>query len=634
MKNAALAYAQQGRRVIPLHGPKSGGKSPGKRPIPDGWQHLSVPTEKQINAWWRLHPSANIGWIMGGPDRLICLDADGPEGLAKIESWGLPETLRAQSGSGKGGHWILKVPAHQDIARILNRRVFPDLDVKCEDGQIAVAPSIHPSGGRYVWINDAPIADLPDHVYNAIAAPEVTPAASERSDWPERPEPLAERLVAAVELAETLPPAVEGGDPDGKLGHDRLFAAATEIYWGCALPKENAFRVLEQIYNPRCTPPWEGRELVQQFNHKLNQVEAKATQPWGYVLLERDFAKGLESAFATPEAPEADKAEAKSAGIKWISDAQIFAPLPPVVWCVPGLEICAGRPTMLAGYGFSGKTMSAQALLLAYAAGHPVWNKFASSGGVARHFDHEQGHHATLKRYQRLAIGHQIPQDALRGRLAVACFPDIHLNQAKAREAYLRECEGVGLVLIDALRGATPGVDENDSDIRRYIDVLSAVSDVTGTAFILIHHSGKGEGDHAGVRGSSAIFDGCGCVFELKAKEGAASLVTQIKGPAEAEGGRMAPFGLEISDVQVDNNPKAGVRAVFVEPAAPVDKYDAQVNRVLDYVSKAPGSTTTKIYENVKPGIGKSTVENILTSLDGHQVSKKTINGFEGWFLV
>ncbi len=127
----------------------------------------------------------------------------------------------------------------------------------------------------------------------------------------------------------------------------------------------------------------------------------------------------------------------------------------------------------------------------------------------------------------------------------------------------------IAVSVIDSLRAVTPGIDENDARMRDYTDVLSKVSETTGTAFQLIHHSGKGDGDRAGVRGSSAIFDSCGCVFELKGEPESPTQVRQIKGPAEAEGGRVLAFQFMIEDVQVDNNPKAGVRVVYqaLDPA-------------------------------------------------------------------
>src|SRR5262249_41998464 len=150
----------------------------------------------------------------------------------------------------------------------------------------------------------------------------------------------------------------------------------------------------------------------------------------------------------------------------WISTRQIFEYLPPTPWVVPSLAIGPGRPGLLAGYGYAGKTIIGQALLLAAAAGRSVWEHFAIPAAVrVRHFDYEQAAHAARKRYQRLSHGMGIPEDALDGRIEVSIFPRVFLNSKDAEDVYARETEGCGLVLLDALRGATPGDDENDSKI-------------------------------------------------------------------------------------------------------------------------------------------------------------------------
>lgn len=48
----------------------------------------------------------------------------------------------------------------------------------------------------------------------------------------------------------------------------------------------------------------------------------------------------------------------------WIGVDRIFEPLAPTPWVVPGLQLGPGRPTLLVGYGSSGKTITAQSLAL------------------------------------------------------------------------------------------------------------------------------------------------------------------------------------------------------------------------------------------------------------------------------
>ena len=299
--------------------------------------------------------------------------------------------------------------------------------------------------------------------------------------------------------------------------------------------------------------------------------------------------------------PSGTSSSTTSAGFQWISTAEIFEPLPPTRWLVPSLHLVAGRPTLLAGYGASGKTLMVQSLAIALAAAVPVWGKFTPAETVhVRHLDYEQGKHATLKRYQRLCIGHGITRDQLGDRLQVAVFPDVYLDDRDATDAYSKACEGVGVVALDALRGATPTLDENDSTIRRCLDNLSRVSERTGTAFIVLHHAGKTQGDDPRTmpRGSSAIFDACGCVFTVSGEQNEPKQIRQTKQPAEAEGGSLQPFFVVIEDVPVDGRPTAGVRIIAQDDTQTQAKTGASAKltalkeTIFQLVASTPGLRT------------------------------------------
>jgi hypothetical protein len=280
-----------------------------------------------------------------------------------------------------------------------------------------------------------------------------------------------------------------------------------------------------------------------------------------------------------------DEPEKKASAVTWLSAADIFAPLPPTKWIVPDLQLGPGRPTLLAAYGASGKSMITQSLALSIAAAAPVWNHFPTARGVVRHFDHEQGKHATSKRYQRLCAGMGLDGPDFDGHLFVAILPELYLTSKNAVDAYCRECEGSTLVILDAFRGAIPGLDENDSRVRICIDNLTRVSEKVGCAFWLLHHAGKPKDGHSDqrtiARGSSAIFDACGAVWNLTGAKGSAKVMSQQKTPAEAEGRPVDDFQLVIDDVLVGTNPTGGV-AVTYEPVVSSDPDDQAKRQRLD----------------------------------------------------
>jgi hypothetical protein len=289
------------------------------------------------------------------------------------------------------------------------------------------------------------------------------------------------------------------------------------------------------------------------------------------------------------------------------STAEIFAPLPETQWVARGLQMCPGRPMLIAGYGASAKTLASQQMALAVATGRPIWDFFASAPGLVRHLDYEQGWHATAKRYQRLALGHGIDSLDIGDRLALCTMPLVTLDSAGALDAYSKAADGASLVIVDALRGATPSSDENDSSIRGALDVLTRVSERTGATFVVLHHAGKPKDSHDDTRtiarGSSAIFDAAGCVLVLRAgKTGAEpKRVTQTKSPAEAEGAPIDDFVLVVEDVALGSNKTAGVRVAHrslqaLDPdAKSASQYESEVARLIRVITESPGLTQNQL---------------------------------------
>lgn len=400
-----------------------------------------------------------------------------------------------------------------------------------------------------------------------------------RNDEPPRPAPRPREtsIVVRIRRASHYIGKMDGA-VSGQGGHQQTWKVALILTRGFELSEGIALDLMAREYNHRCQPPWSEREMI----HKIRGAAKDGRVPSGYLLdedspddwhtrvhasedtYEDEERVAIQEAEFSPS-PEPPK---KPSPFKWLRVKEIFAPLPPTNWSVPGLQLCPGRPAMLAAYGASGKTIISQAMALAAASRHRVWGEFSvPKPRTVYHFDHEQGEHATRKRYQRLALGLGIHQDELEDRLRVTVFPSVYLNTRGSEDIYARECEGVDLVILDALRGATPGVDENDSKIRDCIDQLARVSEKTGTCFWILHHSGKPKDGHSDrrtvARGSSAIFDACGAVFTLEAKKKRPPRVSHEKPAAESEGGLVEDFHLGIEDVAIDGQPKAGVRVVY-----------------------------------------------------------------------
>jgi hypothetical protein len=159
MLDYALTYARQGWAVFPLNG---------KVPFKGTRGFLDATTdEKQIRAWWKKYPNANIGVATGQTSGIYVADVDNKndkDGEASLRTFvnghnALPETLESRTPSG-GRHIVFKMPAGIQIPSGTDVHGV-GLDVRANGGYIVAPPSVI-GGKSYEWINNNPIAALPD----------------------------------------------------------------------------------------------------------------------------------------------------------------------------------------------------------------------------------------------------------------------------------------------------------------------------------------------------------------------------------------------------------------------------------------------------------------------------------------
>ena len=143
-------------------------ESPGKHPMtPNG--HLDATTDVgRIEAWWRAHPTANVG-LACGPSQLIVLDVDprnhGDDELAALlaqEGETLPDTWTV--GTSRGGvHHYFRWPAEtpDDPLPRFVRNLCPGVEVKGAGGYVVTPKSLHVTGDRYQFLIGAGPTDLP-----------------------------------------------------------------------------------------------------------------------------------------------------------------------------------------------------------------------------------------------------------------------------------------------------------------------------------------------------------------------------------------------------------------------------------------------------------------------------------------
>lgn len=170
--NAALAYAAQGWRVVPLHSFVDGlctcesqdCSSPAKHPLTVNGVYAATTNVDTIRRWWSEAAIANVGVATGNGVIVVDVDAkhNGLQSLADLEAKHgvLPTTPTVKSGGG-GKHYYFRIPTGTVIG---NRAgVAPGIDVRSDGGYVVAPPSLHASGQRYEWLvpMDTPLAELP-----------------------------------------------------------------------------------------------------------------------------------------------------------------------------------------------------------------------------------------------------------------------------------------------------------------------------------------------------------------------------------------------------------------------------------------------------------------------------------------
>ncbi|MCA9052131.1 MAG: bifunctional DNA primase/polymerase [Planctomycetaceae bacterium] len=252
MLEHALQYIALGWHILPLH-PRD------KRPATAHGVKDASTNAADIERWWSEVPFRNIG-LACGVSGIVAVDIDPRNGgdqswadLLDINQDGtLPATLEAETGSG-GRHILFKHPGFP----VKNRSIAKGVDIKADNGYIVVAPSVHPFGPSYRWLNwGTPIADAPEWLAAMWREPDLPRFAPPRIAVPDDAE---ERC---MKYLEKMDPAVSLAG-----GHDATFRAACEcIRFG--LDDAATWRCMEWWNTNKCVPPWTTREL----DHKIQDA--------------------------------------------------------------------------------------------------------------------------------------------------------------------------------------------------------------------------------------------------------------------------------------------------------------------------------------------------------------------------
>lgn len=522
----ATHYASHGFRVIPIR-PKD------KRPPISAWQDAATTQTGTITAWWTdRYQDHGIGIVTGrleNGERFFALDIDNHDpaasGHATINQLEqkhgkLPDTVHARTGSG-GEHMLFRLADHHpDIGNGAGRLLGAGIDIRCTNAQIVVAPTIHPNGNAYQWVEGRAIGEIdmataPDWLIRLLTPRETTPTATTTATSPtlENDNRAGTRFNRETTW-DTLLTA------DGWTPH-HFDPTSNTYYW--TRPNKHPRDGISATVNHN------GTDNLTVFTTSIANLPAGSYDRFGYWTQTRhngDFKEAARVLAAQNDTQIAD----------WVRSIQQEQPPtlktpdsdPLTTWYVDWHKLwtedttdqewllepilAKGRAHALYAGAKSGKSLLLLELAAALATGRAVLNQPPRDPQHVLYIDFEMT--ASDVRDRLEAFGYGIDDDL--SRLHYVLLPSIGgLDTPEGAKAVIEAIKATNsvLVIIDTTARAVEG-EENDADTMRAFYRWSGVNMKSlGVTWIRADHAGKDTGK--GQRGTSAKNDDVDVVWRF-----------------------------------------------------------------------------------------------------------------------
>lgn len=401
-----------------------------------------------------------------------------------------------------------------------------------------------------------------------------------------------------------MPQAISGAH-----GHDSLWAVARKLICDFELTEEQAMWLLRTEYNPRCQPPWDEAALLR----KVREAATKAKI--------RNPVKDRPSR-ATPtndhrwlnSAAETGHVPAAPSRFVIVGPDVLFQPLEEPDYLIEGV-IRRGSLTELVAYGSSGKSWMKSDAGLSVATGLAWLGRFPVKQGRALLLDWENGLYEERRRLQAIARARNLTD--VQG-IDVASMPSVYMTDPAFETEVMALAQRYDLIVIDTLKAASPGVDENDSNIRVGLDALRRIAEKTGCAFLVLVHSKKTSGSATTIdpreagRGSSAIFDAADAVLHCTYVEGEPLKIVQTKSRL---GRPVEPF--QVSIVDTENGGVSVIASDMISASGSAsDDFERRCDEALAIVRDLPSVSSRVVRERM--GCRYQTTVAALEMLERH----------------
>jgi hypothetical protein len=506
--DTALAYTRLGIRVVPI---KPGQKYPGI----DNWQNLATDDTDVVTSWWSGdYKSYGIGIATGRTKhgQIFVVDVDdrdeyrGSDTLHDLEQryGALPETVTAITGTG-GQHLYFYSPV--EVRNDAGSRLGVGLDIRGEGGQVLAAPTTHPNGKQYQWVDglsplDRKPSDAPQWLLTLLTTqPSMVKPQGATDLFLADPTTPSARYCAQTTWEQLL-------IPDG---------------WTLAKTDRHG----EQHWTRPDKDTRDGISATIGHNGNDALIVFTSTIPWlpeggynrfGYMAARDhngDWKQAAKQFLAHNTTPADTTIITPDEMLDMLVDWKTFWTQEHIVedWIAKPL-IARARQTALFAGAKTGKSWLTLNVVAALATGKPILGHPPQTQVHCLYLDYEM---VEADLYERLEQFGYTEDDDL-SHLHYALIPSLPpLNTAEGASAIMRLCEltKAEVVVIDTTGRAIEGEENSADSYREFARTTGLALKRAGIACVRTDHAGKDGGKKHGQRGSSAKNDDVDIVYRL-----------------------------------------------------------------------------------------------------------------------
>jgi hypothetical protein len=504
----AIAYTQLGIRVIPI---RPGHKYPGI----DAWQTKATDDTDVVTSWFTGdYKTYGIGIATGRTKygQIFVVDVDdrdeyrGSDTLHDLEQryGALPETVTAITGTG-GQHLYFYSPV--EVRNDAGSRLGVGLDIRGEGGQVLAAPTVHPNGKQYQWVDgwspmDKRPANAPQWLLTLLTTnPQMVKPQGTTDLFLADPTTPSARYCAQTTWEQLLIP-------------DGWTLAKTdrhgEQHW--TRPGKDSRDGIS------ATIGHNGNDALIVFTSAVSWLPEGGYNRFGYMAARDhngDWKQAAKQFLAHNTTPADNTTITPDEMLGMLVDWKSFWTQEHVVedWIAKPL-IARARQTALFAGAKTGKSWLTLNVVAALATGKPILGQTEQPKVHVLYLDYEM---VEADLYERLEQFGYTEDDDL-SHLHYALIPSLPpLNTAEGASAIMRLCEltKAEVVVIDTTGRAIEGEENSADSYREFARTTGLALKRAGIACVRTDHAGKDGGKKHGQRGSSAKNDDVDIVYRL-----------------------------------------------------------------------------------------------------------------------